>query len=132
MDFTNTQKSRYLENERSFFLKMKKLIDYSSRTTLWQEITTPFIAFKIFSLICSLKFNFMSKYTPKCFWQCAWWTSISLMAYFLKNITSWASLLTSGLNDTFHLCAHSDNFCRSLFNTPAEVLLSCTTENRKV
>ena len=39
---------------------------------------------------------------------------------------------TSGLNDIFHLCVHLDIFCRSLFNTSAEVLLSCTTENREV
>ena len=32
----------------------------------------------------------------------------------------------------FHLCAHSDIFCRSLFNTSAEVVLSCTTENREI
>ena len=53
-------------------------------------------------------------------------------ACFLENITSWACLLTSRLNDIFHLCAHSDIFCRSLFNTSAKVLLLCTTENRAV
>ena len=53
------------------------------------------------------------------------------LACFLENITSRACLLISGLNDIFHLCAHSDIFCRSLFNTSAEVLLLCTTENRK-
>ena len=28
VDFTKTQKSRYLENERLFFLQMKKLISH--------------------------------------------------------------------------------------------------------
>ena len=51
---------------------------------------------------------------------------------FLENITSWASLLTSGLNDIFCFCADSDIFCRSLSNTSAEVLLLCTIENREV
>ena len=32
MDFTKTQKSRYLENETLFFLQIKK-----SMTTLWQK-----------------------------------------------------------------------------------------------
>ena len=34
MDFTKTQKSRYLENETSFFLQIKKIINYTSRATL--------------------------------------------------------------------------------------------------
>ena len=50
-----SQIHKNLENERSFFLEMKKFIDYSSRTTLWQEITTPFIAFKIFFLDMQFK-----------------------------------------------------------------------------
>ena len=37
MDFTKTQKSRYLENETLFFLQIKKLINYTSMTTLWQK-----------------------------------------------------------------------------------------------
>ena len=41
-------------------------------------------------------------------------------------------MLTSGLNDILYLCANSDIFYRSLFNTSAEVLLLCTTENREV
>ena len=31
MDFTRTQKSRYLENETLFFLQLKKIINYTSR-----------------------------------------------------------------------------------------------------
>ena len=34
LDFTETQKSRYLENET---LK-KKIVNYTSETTLWQNI----------------------------------------------------------------------------------------------
>ena len=54
------------------------------------------------------------------------------LACYLENITSWAFLLISRLNGIFHLCDHWDIFCRSLFNTSAEVLLLCTTENREV
>ena len=82
----------------------------------------------------------MSNCTPKCFWQWVWWSGILLktrsgctdLACFLENITSWTCLLISGLNDIFQLCVHSDIFWRSLFNTSAEVLLLCTTENREV
>ena len=38
VDFTKTQKSRYLENEALFFLQVKKLVNYTSRATLWQKI----------------------------------------------------------------------------------------------
>ena len=35
MDFTKTQKSKYLEKETLFFLQIKKFINYTSRATLW-------------------------------------------------------------------------------------------------
>ena len=38
VDFTKTQKSRYIENKTLFFLKIKKFINYTSRATLWQKI----------------------------------------------------------------------------------------------
>ena len=38
VDFTKTQKSRYLENETLFFLQMKKFINYTSRAILLQKI----------------------------------------------------------------------------------------------
>ena len=34
VDFMKTQKSRYLENETSFFLQTKKIISYTSMATL--------------------------------------------------------------------------------------------------
>ena len=37
VDFTKTQKSRYLENE-TLFLQIKKIINYTSRATLRQKI----------------------------------------------------------------------------------------------
>ena len=37
-DFKTTQKSKYVENETSFFLQIKKIINYTSRATLWQKI----------------------------------------------------------------------------------------------
>ena len=36
VDFTKTQKSRYLENE-TFFLQIKRFINHTSRATLWQK-----------------------------------------------------------------------------------------------
>ena len=33
VDFTKTQKSRYLNNETLFFLQIKKIINYTSSTT---------------------------------------------------------------------------------------------------
>ena len=36
LDFTKAQKSRYLEDE-TFFLQIKKIINYTSRATLWQK-----------------------------------------------------------------------------------------------
>ena len=36
VDFTKTQKSRYLENE-TFFLQIKKFINYTSKATLLQK-----------------------------------------------------------------------------------------------
>ena len=35
-DFTKTEKSRYLKNE-TFFLQIKKFINYTSWVTLWQS-----------------------------------------------------------------------------------------------
>ena len=37
-DFTKTQKSRYFENETLFFLQIKKIVNYTSSTTLYQKI----------------------------------------------------------------------------------------------
>ena len=37
VDFTNTQKSRYLENETLFFLQIKTFIKYTLRATLCQK-----------------------------------------------------------------------------------------------
>ena len=37
-DFKTTQKSKYVENETSFCLQIKKIINYTSRATLWQKI----------------------------------------------------------------------------------------------
>ena len=38
VDFTKTQKSRYLGNEKSFFLQIKKIINYTSRAISFQKI----------------------------------------------------------------------------------------------
>ena len=51
---------------------------------------------------------------------------------FLENIASLSCLLWSGLNDIFRWYAHSDIFCKSLFNSFAEVLGSWTMENNDV
>ena len=38
VDFTKTQKPRYLENETLFFLQIEKLINYTLRAILLQKI----------------------------------------------------------------------------------------------
>ena len=38
LDFTKTQKSRYLESKALFFLQIKKFINCASRATVWQKI----------------------------------------------------------------------------------------------
>ena len=37
LDFTKTEKSRYLESETLFFLQIKKIINYTLRATLLQK-----------------------------------------------------------------------------------------------
>ena len=37
VDFTKTQKSRYLKNETLFFLQIKKFINYTSRATFFKK-----------------------------------------------------------------------------------------------
>ena len=37
VDFTKTQKARYLENGTLFLFQIKKIINCASRTTLWQK-----------------------------------------------------------------------------------------------
>ena len=37
VDFTKSQKSKYLENETSFFLQIEKFINYTLKATLWQK-----------------------------------------------------------------------------------------------
>ena len=39
VEFTKTQKCRYLKKEKIFFLPIKKFINYISRATLWQKNT---------------------------------------------------------------------------------------------
>ena len=38
VDFTYTQKFKYLENKTLFFLQIKKIINYTSRTTLSYKV----------------------------------------------------------------------------------------------
>ena len=38
VDFTKSQKPRYLENETFFFLQIKKFTNYTSKATLWLKI----------------------------------------------------------------------------------------------
>ena len=100
----------------------------------------PFIALDIFSLIWRLKFRALSKYIPKCFCQSAQTTGA-----LLKMIFEWDGLFNFWENITSGACYSNQDwmtfsfykpfqifFCRSLFNSFAEILLSCTTENREV
>ena len=45
VDFTKTQKSRYLENE-TFLFQIKKSIDCTLWATLWQKIVVAEVTFK--------------------------------------------------------------------------------------
>ena len=38
VDFTKTQKSRYLQNETLFLFQIKKFINWALRAILWQKI----------------------------------------------------------------------------------------------
>ena len=38
VDFTISQKARYLENETSFSIQIRKFINYTSKATSWQKI----------------------------------------------------------------------------------------------
>ena len=38
VDFTKTQKSRYLENKALFFIQIKKFINCALRATVWQKV----------------------------------------------------------------------------------------------
>ena len=38
VDFTESQKPRYLENKALFSTQMKRFINYTSKATLWQKI----------------------------------------------------------------------------------------------
>ena len=53
INFTETQKPRYLQSNTSFFLKIKKFINCTSRGTLWEK--NGFVAevtFKFNELVC--------------------------------------------------------------------------------
>ena len=56
-------KSRYLENETLLFLQIKKIINYTSRATLWQKnsfaVEVTFNALK--SLISTNSMKYLSK-----------------------------------------------------------------------
>ena len=38
VDFTKTQKSKYLENKKLYILQIKKFLNYTSSASLWQKI----------------------------------------------------------------------------------------------
>ena len=88
---------------------------------------------------CSSNVNLTSKITRRCVWKLTWETLLLLKSKggcvtffnFLLNI-SWACLQQSGLKVIFHWKAQSLIFLRSLFDSIADVFISCTTENRDV
>ena len=51
VDFTKTQKSRYLENETLIFLQIKKFINYTLRATLLKKN----------SFVAEVTFNFVDR-----------------------------------------------------------------------
>ena len=84
-------------------------------------IPIPLFTFEIFSWIWWWKFNFSSRYKPRCFWYGVWATGIVLkvvvgrfiLLVFLEKITSCACLGKSGLKTIFHLYTQSEIFFRS-------------------
>ena len=75
VDFAKIQTSRYLKNKTLFFLEIKKSINYSSRTTLWQKkfctggnflpdncVMYVNNLFPVSHLLCSIEFRFWSFY----------------------------------------------------------------------
>ena len=99
--------------------------------------SVPFIALDTFFLIWRLKSGALSKYFSQCFCQSAQATGALLKTFFrwyslfnfLENITSWARLFKSGLND-FSSISPFTFFLQ--INSFAEILLSCKAENREV
>ena len=84
-------------------------------------IPIPLFTFEIFTLIWWWKFNFSSRYKPRCFWYGVWATGIVLkvvvgrfiLLVFLEKITSCACLGKSELKTIFHLYTQSEIFFRS-------------------
>ena len=100
----------------------------------------PLLTIANLSFKCSLKLNFLSSLSLKCFWVFAFPTT-RLLKYksgcfgecaFLEKITSWACLLGSRLKTIFHCSAHSRSFLKSLFSTFAVSKGSKISENKEV
>ena len=51
---------------------------------------------------------------------------------FLLKITSWASLIESGVKIIFHWCTRLLILAKSLYSSPAELSTRCTTKSNKV
>ena len=81
----------------------------------WSLDSNPTVLFTLLSTLfmCSWKFNFVSRYTPRCFWDGTCWTKLWLKQTgfwfifwsFFQNITSWGCLRGSGLKFVFHWIA---------------------------
>ena len=56
LNFTKTQKSRYLEKETLLFLQIKKFNNYTSRATLWQK--NSFVAEVTFKYVIVFKIHY--------------------------------------------------------------------------
>ena len=103
---------------------------------LWSFLMTDVPFCEIFSLIWLPKSSFWSRCKPKCFWETLRSTGTSLkktwglkgFPVFRENITSWASLVISGLNIIFHWYAHFEIFFKSLLIYSGETLLFTTKE----
>ena len=59
VNFTKTQKSRYLENETLFFLQIQNFISYTSRAALWQKTLVAEVTFKVSYILNKIGFNLL-------------------------------------------------------------------------
>ena len=110
--------------------------------TCWNFCNRPIVLFFLVKivLIWMSKYNFESKYRPKCFWESALRTGMLLknilgwifLVVFLLKMTSWACFVGSGLKFIFHWKAHLFISCRSLLRLLAIFPGTLTVENRDV
>ena len=95
--FTETQKSRYLENKALVFLQIKKLINSTSRATLWQKN----------SFVAEMTFKLNAPYTLHLSTNSLKWPLIDYVLYFqalpwIDDTVEQGSYLKNEIASTMH------------------------------